>query len=464
MTTREIVPFNANAVLDMAVSMRTAVLQIKDRVLTKDIDYGVIVTGGKPTLLKPGAEKLASSFKLTPKYNIISQIEDWRTPFIFYRYECVLVERETGLVWGSGIGSCNSNEGKYGWRWVSVDRVPPNIDPSTLAQRGGKISEFTFAVDEAKTEGPYSKSAEYWQRFKDAIANGMAEKIQKKMRNGQEKPAWQIEGTEYRIPNIDVFDAVNTIDKMAQKRALVSAVLVATNASEFFSQDIEDFETASGNTLLDTNRPVVVTTPDPKPTLTNGHGEPREMPLPKEASTATTDDAPADDKPTPPDWWLPVTRRYAPGRDKDARDAFGDKAKALLAVGTLAHDTLPETAFLVIVNALQEEADAGLIVDADKIPLTWAIVVRAVARHMEGDIDAAKQFIREAIDRFEVSPTDSADKARLKLTAILAKMAIDNGTMEPIEALLATEEALPEAAPVGVDGGTEADPFLDLRK
>jgi hypothetical protein len=44
----------------------------------------------------------------------------------------------------------------------------------------------------------------------------------------------------YRIPNPDGADVVNTIQKMAQKRALVAATLIATSASEFFTQDVED--------------------------------------------------------------------------------------------------------------------------------------------------------------------------------------------------------------------------------
>src|SRR5205085_7043391 len=43
-----------------------------------------------------------------------------------------------------------------------------------------------------------------------------------------------------RVFNPDIADQVNTIQKMAQKRALVGAVLLAVNASEFFTQDIED--------------------------------------------------------------------------------------------------------------------------------------------------------------------------------------------------------------------------------
>jgi hypothetical protein len=41
------------------------------------------------------------------------------------------------------------------------------------------------------------------------------------------------------LDNPDVADVVNTIQKMAQKRALVAATLIATSASEFFTQDVE---------------------------------------------------------------------------------------------------------------------------------------------------------------------------------------------------------------------------------
>lgn len=43
-----------------------------------------------------------------------------------------------------------------------------------------------------------------------------------------------------RVFNPDIADQVNTIQKMSQKRSLVGAVLLAVNASEFFTQDIED--------------------------------------------------------------------------------------------------------------------------------------------------------------------------------------------------------------------------------
>ena len=51
-----------------------------------------------------------------------------------------------------------------------------------------------------------------------------------------------IEGQEVgQVKNENPADLVNTIQKMAQKRALVAATLIAVNASEFFTQDMEDY-------------------------------------------------------------------------------------------------------------------------------------------------------------------------------------------------------------------------------
>ncbi len=43
-----------------------------------------------------------------------------------------------------------------------------------------------------------------------------------------------------RVPNAEIADQVNTIQKMAMKRALIGTTLLAVNASEFFTQDVED--------------------------------------------------------------------------------------------------------------------------------------------------------------------------------------------------------------------------------
>ena len=254
-----LVPFDPQSIVTQAIDMLQIVMDIREKVLKPDVDYGAIIDGGKPTLLKPGAEKLANAFKLAPKFNGLSVVEDWNTGLFFYRYECLLVHRETGEIWGSGIGSCSTQEEKYGYRWMSADRVPSHLDKSTLPMRKGSITEFEFAINAAKTpdvDPKYGKPAEYWQAFKDAMDNKTAIKGERKTAKGM-STTWSIGGDEYRVPNLNVFDTINTVDKMAQKRALVAAVLVATNASAHFTQDIEDFDTDKGNVLTGRSAPMI---------------------------------------------------------------------------------------------------------------------------------------------------------------------------------------------------------------
>jgi hypothetical protein len=44
----------------------------------------------------------------------------------------------------------------------------------------------------------------------------------------------------YQKQKHKVFDLTNTICKIAQKRALIAAVLASCGASEFFSQDLDN--------------------------------------------------------------------------------------------------------------------------------------------------------------------------------------------------------------------------------
>ena len=216
-------------------------------VMVKDKDFGTIPGTDKPTLLKPGAEKLCTLFGLSvEKPEIIEKEQDWTgkdhggEPFFYYLF-CQRLTRNGETV-AAQMGSCNSWEKKYRYRWVPQHELPPGLDTSGLQKKGGKISEFAFAVDKAETGGKYGKPAAYWQAFKDAIADGTARSIRKKKRDGGESEGWEIDGTLYRLPNPDVADSVNAILKMAQKRALIASTLVATNASEFFTQDVEDME------------------------------------------------------------------------------------------------------------------------------------------------------------------------------------------------------------------------------
>ncbi|HEY8343253.1 MAG TPA: hypothetical protein VIK75_09740 [Calditerricola sp.] len=129
-------------------------------VMVPDQDYGTIPGTPKPTLLKPGAEKLCEIYGLAPTIEVTNRVEDWEKGFFHYECKCRLVSKRTGIVVAEGVGSANTRERRY-----------RNQDPYTL---------------------------------------------------------------------------VNTVLKMAKKRALVDATLSATRSSGLFVQDVEDIVDVDG--------------------------------------------------------------------------------------------------------------------------------------------------------------------------------------------------------------------------
>lgn len=199
-----------------AIARYNAVVDFTKQVMKAEKDYGTIPGAGtKPTLLKPGAEKLCSLFGIAPKFIPQDHIIDFDKGLFYIQYECQLF-RGIDMV-GSGLGSCNSMEKKY--RYRSSERVCPSCGKATIIK--GKAEYGGGFICFAKKGGCGAK----FQDTDPAIV---------KQETGQ-------------IENPDRADLLNTIDKMAQKRALVAAVLITTNASEFFTQDIEDMDFIEGN-------------------------------------------------------------------------------------------------------------------------------------------------------------------------------------------------------------------------
>ncbi len=238
--------------VDEAVERKRMMNDYIGRVLREGDDYGAMPgekrEGAKKVLLKPGAEKLCSIFGITPQYGEDKIIEDWTgadhagEPLFYYSYRCQL--SRGGRFMGEAIGSCNSWEAKYRYRWVRKEIAELRPDWEDLPKRGGRrtLVEPVFALERRETTGKYGKPAEHWQAFEDAKAAGTAKSTTMKKKDGSDMAAISIEVDEvqYRIPNPDIPDVINTCQKMAQKRALVAAVLVVTNCSDAFTQDLED--------------------------------------------------------------------------------------------------------------------------------------------------------------------------------------------------------------------------------
>ncbi len=170
------------------------------KTLKQNHDFGVIPGTPKPTLLKPGAEKILMLMGLTSEYAILEKIEDYEKGIFAYTVKCTLLKN--GLKITEGLGSCNSKEDKYRWRWVYESDIPAGVDKDTLKKK----------------------------------VHGNA--------------------TKYRVENDDICSQANTILKMAKKRAQVDATLTVAALSEIFTQDIEDMD-IQGNPTENTYNPKV---------------------------------------------------------------------------------------------------------------------------------------------------------------------------------------------------------------
>lgn len=212
-------------------------------ILKPELDFGTIPGTSKPSLYKAGAEKLRFVYGLGVEFECIDKIVDLDRPFVDYSYRCT-VKSKTGQILSQCEGNCNSMEPKFGYLWKTIQELPEMTDISKLISKstGKKQFEFDFAINKAETTGQYGKPIEYWNNWTIAIQSGRAKSATKKSKAGKDLNGWELDETVtvYRITNPDVIGIKNTIMKMAQKRAFVGAILLATGASEFFTQDIED--------------------------------------------------------------------------------------------------------------------------------------------------------------------------------------------------------------------------------
>ncbi len=138
--------------------------QLVKEVLEKEIDWGTIPGVPTPFLWDSGAAKIMSAFNCYAEYKVIDSVI--RIPHIRYVITSQLISRQSQQIIATGIGAASTREIKHRYRWVEE----PEKD-------------------------------------------GIARKGLKQRKDGK-----------YRIPNPDTEDLLNTITKMAAKRADVDAV------------------------------------------------------------------------------------------------------------------------------------------------------------------------------------------------------------------------------------------------
>lgn len=175
-------------------------------------DFGTIPGTPKPTLYKPGADKLCELYGLADEYEVTQRTEDFDKGLFDYEVKCTLLHKPDMTMVSSGLGSCNSYETKYRWR-----------DSKRLCPACGKEAIIKGKFEYGGGWICYTKKGGCGEKFAD---NDTA----------------ITEQTVGRVQNEDIADTKNTILKMSKKRAKVDAVLSATRSSGLFTQDMEDWD------------------------------------------------------------------------------------------------------------------------------------------------------------------------------------------------------------------------------
>lgn len=228
----------------LALQRYQVVNDLIKEILVPGVDFGKVPGSDRDTLLKPGAEKICTFFGFVPKYEYELVTEEWGSetsePLFAYRIKCQLWRGD--YMAGEGMGFCSSRESKYRYRWIDESTADLlSVDKAKAHKKKGSAFEFQFSIDKAETSGKYGKPAEYWAKWKNAIQSGKAVKGQREVKGGRVIDGWTVDAVQYRVPNPDIADQINTVLKMAMKRAYVAATVVSANVSDRFTQDVEDF-------------------------------------------------------------------------------------------------------------------------------------------------------------------------------------------------------------------------------
>jgi len=192
--------------IDLMKDRLTKIKLCMQDVMKKGVDYGVIPgCGDKPTLLKPGAEKLGVLFMLACEMDIqMSIIDGFHRE---YQVKSKIIHQITGNVIACGVGLCSTMESKYRYRNDATYEITGTPIPRDAKENKKEYRRKGFGMK--NIEGVWE-----WVKYK-----------------GSKK-----------VENTDIADQWNTVLKMAKKRSYVDGILQATGASMSFTQDIEDIQ------------------------------------------------------------------------------------------------------------------------------------------------------------------------------------------------------------------------------
>ncbi len=138
--------------------------QVIQNTLHQNHDYGIIPGTDKPTLLKPGAEKILMMMGLRSEFEIVDSTRDFEKGFFQYQVRCKLLKGDTVIT--EGLGACNTREKKY-----------LKMDPYTMDNTVLKMAKKRALIDATLLVA--SLSDIFTQDLEDMDINGQAAEMQK---------------------------------------------------------------------------------------------------------------------------------------------------------------------------------------------------------------------------------------------------------------------------------------------
>lgn len=139
------------------MSKITQFQQVIQKTLHQGHDFGIIPGTDKPTLLKPGAEKILMMMGLRSEFEIVDSTRDFEKGFFQYQVCCRLVKGD--MIITEGLGACNTRERKY-----------LKMDPFTMDNTVLKMAKKRALVDAALLVA--SLSDVFTQDIEDLDLNG----------------------------------------------------------------------------------------------------------------------------------------------------------------------------------------------------------------------------------------------------------------------------------------------------
>lgn len=232
---------------------------------TQNHDFGVIPGTGKPTLLKPGAEKLIMLLGLTTEFEIIESERDFDEGFFQYQVRCTLLKNGVSVT--QGFGSCNTMEKKY------LKQDPYTMDNTVLkmakkralvdaALLVGSLSDvFTQDIEDMDLQGnTYSNRQRYYTdrdgtisqaqaKRMFAIAKGDDELVRAAMERFGYKSSNSIKKTDYNkiCDEIEAGVRANENEKKDEAKEEVEESVLTDKDKE---QVLADLEAAFGDELM----------------------------------------------------------------------------------------------------------------------------------------------------------------------------------------------------------------------